>query len=90
VFGRGRAKEDEKAPYIINELWCDLNAYVMSSWARDTALTEKEVFADYPKLLGLLEKDEAVFRKIAELSAHGVLLGRISKITAINSWSEKK
>jgi len=75
-----------KGPYITNELWCDLNAYVMSSWARDTDLTESEFFSEYTKILGLSEKDAEAFRRVSTLSAHGVLIGRSSKITRINPW----
>lgn len=75
-----------KGPYITNELWCDLNAFVISRWAQDTGLEEASIFDDYSKLLGLSEEDSKRFREIAMLSNRGVLLGRSSKLTDINPW----
>ena len=75
-----------KGPYITNELWCDLNAYVISQWAQDTNQDEAAIFSKYCKVLGLSDKDAAVFRKIALLSNRGVFYGRSSKITKINPW----
>lgn len=75
-----------KGPYISNELWCDLNAFVLSQWAEDTSLDEADIFRKYTKQLGLSDKDAAAFRKIAMLSIRGVFYGRSSKITRINPW----
>ncbi|MBI9063891.1 MAG: hypothetical protein JEZ14_18050 [Marinilabiliaceae bacterium] len=75
-----------KGPYISNELWCDLNAFVLSQWAQNRKLDEVEIFEKYTRLLGLSKKDAAAFRKIALLSNRGVFLGRSSKITKINPW----
>ncbi len=75
-----------KGPYITNELWCDLNAFVLSQWAQDTSKTESEIFDEYTVQLGLSTDDAAVFRKIALLSNRGVFLGRSSKLTHINPW----
>lgn len=75
-----------KGPYISNELWCDLNAFVISKWAQNPDMEEAKIFDQYIKLLGLSDKDASSFRQIALLSAHGVLLGRSSKIIRINPW----
>jgi len=75
-----------KGPYISNELWCDLNAFVLSQWAQNSKLDEVEIFDKYTRLLGLSGKDAAAFRKIALLSNRGVFFGRSSKITKINPW----
>lgn len=75
-----------KGPYITNELWCDLNAFILSQWAQNTNLDEKEIFGKFSTLLGLSEKDATAFREVAMLSNRGVLLGRSSKITRINPW----
>ena len=34
-------------PYIKNELWCELNAYVMAQWARDPRQSEESVFSRF-------------------------------------------
>ncbi len=75
-----------KGPYISNELWCDLDAYVLSQWSQNTKLDEKEIFGKYTQQLGLSDKDAEAFREIALLSNRGVLLGRSSKIAKINPW----
>jgi len=75
-----------KGPYITNELWCDLNAYVMSHWALDTTRKESAIFTEYARELGLSPEDTEIFREIALLSNKGVLLGRTSKLTHINPW----
>lgn len=75
-----------KGPYISNELWCDLNAYVISQWSQDTNQDEEAIFSKYCKDLGLSDKDAAIFRKIALLSNRGVFFGRSSKISKINPW----
>lgn len=75
-----------KGPYITNELWCDLNAYVLSQWAQDTSLTEPAIFKQYTQELGLTDADANTFRQIALLSTRGVFLGRSSELTPINPW----
>jgi hypothetical protein len=75
-----------KGPYITNELWCDLNAFVLSQWAQDTSKTETDIFDEFATLMGLSSGDAVAFRKIAMLSNRGVLLGRSSKLTHINPW----
>ncbi|WP_223552213.1 hypothetical protein [Aestuariivivens sp. NBU2969] len=75
-----------KGPYIKNELWCDLNAYVLSQWAKDMNIDEATIFKNYCQDLGLSSKDTKNFRQIAMLSNRGVFYGRSSKITKINPW----
>lgn len=75
-----------RGPYISNELWCDLNAYVISQWATDPQKDESEIFLSYCKLLELSDEDAKLFRELALLSNRGVLLGRSSKIADINPW----
>ena len=61
-------------PYLKNELWCDLNAWVMAQWARDPSRSEASVFARYEReRLGLRGGDLARFRRLALLSADAVL-----------------
>lgn len=64
-------------PRITNELWCDLNVFVISAYARHPQLTEEELFYIYAQDHLKLQKSEAeVFRKICLLSAKAVLKGR--------------
>jgi hypothetical protein len=66
-------------PYIQNEMWCDLNAWVMAQWAADPSQSEESVFNRYAsERLHLKGADLAAFRKLGLLSADAVLLGRYS------------
>jgi hypothetical protein len=79
-----------EGPYIgTNELWCDLNAYVMAQWANNTSQTEEEVFYSYAKkVLGLNDDHAKLFRKLSLLSGEAVLLGRRSAMyfEDIGTW----
>lgn len=64
-------------PYIKNEFWCDLNAYVISKYASDTRLTEEEIFYDYAiKKMGLSQTDSFIWRKLCLTANMAVLKGR--------------
>ena len=64
-------------PYITNEFWPDLNAYVIAQWAMDTSRSEESIFMEYMEdKLGLSVADAERFREISLLSARAVLLGR--------------
>ena len=39
-------------PYIKNEFWIELNAYVISHWASNPLKTEKEILYDFEKQKG--------------------------------------
>jgi len=73
-------------PYISNELWCDLNAFVISAWANDPSRSEEEIFHDYTKKLGLTGEDAGKFRELCLLSAKGVLRGHNSLVHPVNVW----
>jgi hypothetical protein len=68
-----------RGPYIKNELWIMLNAYVIGHWANDPTRSEEEIFKAFAsEVLGLDDKNTQRFREIALLSAEGVLLGQYS------------
>jgi hypothetical protein len=72
-------------PYITNELWCDVNAYVLSHWAQTPNRTEEEIFLDYAtKVLQLSPPDADSFRKLCLLSADAVYRGIRSTRNDIN------
>lgn len=74
-----------KGPYIENELWCDLNAYVLSSWATNTRKTERQVFNAYMDRLGLTGNSRNNFRELCLLSAKGVIRGHSSVYYPVDS-----
>ena len=60
-----------------SELWCDLNAYVLSHWAKDTGKSDRFYAMQYAKdILHLSNADCHFFYEICILSARAVLLGR--------------
>ena len=68
-----------EGPYIQNELWCDLNAWVMAQWAENPTMSEEKIFNNYSrKVLQLSKADAVKFRKMALLSADAVIRGRRS------------
>jgi hypothetical protein len=67
-------------PYLKNEFWCELNARVIAAWANDPAQTEEAVFLREAARLGMDEENAARFRKLALLSARGVLKGRYCEV----------
>lgn len=65
-------------PYISNEFWCRLNAYVISHWAQNTGQSELQVFENFMKENGITGKSATAFRKLCLLSAKGVVRGHAS------------
>ena len=65
-------------PYISNEFWCKLNAYVVSGWAQNTSLTEEEVFNRFMDDNGIKGSSRRYFRQLCLLSAKAVLRGHYS------------
>ncbi len=74
-------------PYITNEFWCKLNAYVISHWAQDTNRTEEDVFNDFMTESGIKGDDRKLFRELCLLSAKAVLRGHSSaSLPFDNAW----
>src|SRR5262249_44606779 len=63
-------------PYIKDELWCELNAYVLSRWAQNAGPSEEAVFGEYASQLGLSGAQVVRLRRLALLSCAGVLHGQ--------------
>jgi hypothetical protein len=75
-----------RGPYISNELWCDLNAFVISRYAQTPQQNEAEIFELFTDELGLTNEDKKRFRQIALLSADAVIRQHSSLIADINVW----
>ncbi len=74
-------------PYIKDEMWCDLNSWVMAQWALHTDKSEEFVFNRYAtERLHLKGDDIAKFRKLTLLSAEAVVRGRNSTFRDMNPW----
>lgn len=64
-------------PYIENELWPDLNAFVLAQFVKNPARSEEEIFLEYASdYLGLRNGDVNRFREICLTSAKAILKGR--------------
>ncbi len=76
-----------EGPYITNELWCALNAWVISQYAENPKRTEAEIFEEFAtQQLGLKGGDVARFRELNLLSAAAVLRGQCSLIKPVDLW----
>ncbi|WP_199271525.1 hypothetical protein [Cellulophaga sp. L1A9] len=74
-------------PYIQDELWCDLNSWVMAQWGQNTEKSEAFIFNRYAKeRLNLTGDDITKFRKLCLLSAEAVVRGRNSTYSDMNPW----
>ncbi len=64
-------------PYISNELWPDLNAFVLARFVKDPSRSEEEIFHEYAVgKIGLTAADARRFRQLCLLSATAILKGR--------------
>ncbi len=77
-----------EGPFLKNELWCDLNAYVVAEFARNPARGEEDVFNAYAReKLKLSADDVKKFRELNLLSEKAVLRGQLTTLGAkINVW----
>jgi len=75
-------------PYISNEFWCKLNAYVISHWAANTEQSEELVFNKFMDENGILGMSRKKFRRLCLLSAKAVLRGHDSGVLPFeNDWA---
>lgn len=75
-----------KGPYIKNEIWSDLNNYVVSHWAQNPSKSEDEIFFDFTDSRGFDKKNAALFREIALLSIEAVRKGHCNSFVAQDVW----
>ncbi len=74
-------------PYIKDEMWCDLNAWVMAQWGKNPKQKEEDVFNQYAKYrLHLIGSDISKFRELCLLSAQAVVRGRNTTFRDMNPW----
>jgi hypothetical protein len=66
-------------PYLTNEFWCKLNAYVISEWGEDTKQSEEAIFNHFMDENGIKEPNgRKAFRELCLLSAKAVIRGHES------------
>jgi hypothetical protein len=76
-----------QGPYISNEIWADLNTFVISKWAQNPSRSEEYIFYEFTsKNLGIEGLQADIFRQIALLSIEGVRKGQCNSYTYNNKW----
>lgn len=77
-----------EGPYLKNELWCELNAYVVAKFAQDPSRSEVDIFNEFARTrLKLSGEDIKRFRALNLLSAKAVLRGQLTTLGAkVNEW----
>jgi len=75
-----------RGPYIKNEFWCQLNAYVMAQWTKDTSRSEEEIFNEFAAKQGIMGINLKRFRKLCLLSADGIVRGRACTHGGVRVW----
>ena len=74
-------------PYISNELWNDINEYVLRKWTMDPQKSEEFYFNEYAtETLGLKEQELKDFRTLVMLATDGTFLGQQSVIVPVFIW----
>lgn len=67
-------------PYLKNELWCDLNAYVLSQWGHNPDRSEADIFEEYAALIGITPATYPDFRRLCMLTPDAIIRGRGSLV----------
>ena len=65
-----------QGPYLRNEFWCDMNAYVLSRWARHPEDGEETAFRSFAEKSGIAPESLADFRRLCLLSQKAIIRGR--------------
>ncbi len=75
-------------PYLQNELWCDLNAYVLSQWGHNPDRSEAEIFEEYAALIGISPETQEHFRRMCVLTPDAIIRGRGSLLHEVSvTWT---
>lgn len=64
-------------PYIKNEFWCELNAYVLCRWANTPNISEEDIFFEFAEnKMGLNAENAKKFRNLCLTANKAILLER--------------
>lgn len=75
-------------PYITNEFWAELNAYVIVKWTHNPSRTEADIFKEFAASKGLPANEIPLFYSLCLLSDQGVMRGQWSNYGNINvGWT---
>jgi hypothetical protein len=74
-------------PYITNEFWVNLNAWIISHFAEDPSKTEPELFNAYARTqLGLDDTQTTLLRDLCLRATSATYHGQQSSLFAANVW----
>jgi hypothetical protein len=73
-------------PYITQEIWTDLNTFVISQWGRNPERSEEDIFYEFAANLGLQGYQADLFRQLCLLSVEGVRKGQLNSYTSNSVW----
>lgn len=66
-----------RGPYIKNEFWCELNAYVLCRWANTPNISEEDIFFEFAEnKMGLNAENAKKFRNLCLTANKAILLER--------------
>lgn len=75
-------------PYISNEFWCRLNAFVLSKWAASPLKSEEYYFNQFMKENGIKDLSAESFRNLCQLSAKAIIRGHETiKLPFQDNWA---
>lgn len=75
-----------QGPYTTNEIWTDLNTYIVSHWAQNPKRSEEELFYEFATKNEIVGLQAEIFRQIGLLSIEGVRKGQCNSYTNNNKW----
>lgn len=76
-----------EGPYIGNEFWPDLNAWILAQWSLDTTKTEKDLFNDYAtSRMNLTPADADRFHELCMLSEKAIIRGKNTLLGNLCPW----
>ncbi len=75
-----------QGPYTSNEIWTDLNTYVISRWAQNPNRSEEEIFYEFATKHEIAGRQAEIFRQICLLTIEGVRKGQCNSYVSNNKW----
>ena len=74
-------------PYFDNELWVNLNEYVLRNWVKNPERSEVYYFNQYAKEIQDMDDNGAKdFRKLVMLATDGAFFGQQSTVVPVSPW----
>ena len=70
-------------PYVVNEFWPQLNAFVIATWTKNPEKSEEQIFTEFAKSQGLKGAQINDFHQLCLLSLDGVMEGQYSKMGGV-------